>query len=109
MQFDLQTSMSALVFLGALTPFLTAILTRFRDPDWFKGIVSISGAALVGLLSTIENSSSVTASEVLQSGGVAWLVHLATYFGVSSQMVARLSEATKRFAPIALKYSSSEA
>lgn len=105
MQLDIQTSMSALVLLGALTPMLTAILTRLRDPDWFKGLVSMTAVVGVGVLSSFENSGEFTLSEVLQSGAAAWGVHLATYFGVTKDMVTNLSKATVKFAPIALKRS----
>ncbi len=105
MDFDINTSMSLLVFLGALTPFVTAFLTRLRDPEWFKGVVSITTAAAVGAFAAIQGVGldAVAAGDIVQHSLAVWAVHLMTYFGVSKEMVAKAAKATVSFAPIALK------
>lgn len=107
MDLNLDTSLSLLIFLGALTPFVTAVLTKLRDPDWFKGLVSMTLAVGSGVLASLESTSGeIVLQETLHNAFGVWLVHLMTYFGISKEAVARLSRATVRFAPVSLKRSS---
>jgi hypothetical protein len=107
MNLDIDTTLTTLVFLGALTPFITAILTKLRDPDWFKGLVSMTLAVGAGVLASLQASDGeIVLQEVLHNGFGVWLVHLMTYFGVSKDAVDSLSRATVKFAPIAMKRAS---
>ncbi len=99
-------AISALVFLGAVTPFATAILTKLKDPDWFKGLVSLTLAVLVGVGASLEIGGDIVFNEVAQNAFGVWLIHLMTYFGVSKDAVTRTAQATAKFAPIALSKTS---
>lgn len=105
MEFNIDTSMNFLVFLGALTPFLTAVLTRLRDPEWFKGVVSLTVAAVAGAFAAIQDSGldAVSVQEIVQHGFAVWLVHLMTYFGLTKDAVTKLAKSTAGFAPVSLK------
>jgi hypothetical protein len=106
MDLNIDTSLSLLIFLGALTPFVTAIITKLRDPDWFKGLVSMTVAVGVGVVASLDSSGGdIVAREVLSNAFGVWLVHLMSYFGISKDAVARLAKATVKFAPVGLKRS----
>jgi len=96
-EFDLNTSMSVLVLLGAITPFVTAVLTKMRDPEWKKGLVSMILVAATGIWAEAQSGDVFSTVEAVQAGAVAWLIHLGTYFGITSEMVARLHKATAGF------------
>ena len=83
-----------LVLLGLVTPFLTAVLTKLRDPDWFKGLVSLAGAAAVGLFVEMQQVGldAVELRGVIESAVAAFGVHLMSYFGVTKDMVANFAK-----------------
>ena len=103
MELELQESVGIVVLLGALTPFLTAILTRLRDPDWFKGLVSLTSAVVIGAVASAVESDGLALEETLQNAGAVWIVHLMSYFGLTKDMVERLAKATVGFAPVAMR------
>lgn len=103
MELNVDNPMSLLVLAGAVTPFITAILTKLRDPDWFKGLVSMTLAVIVGVIGSLQLEGDIMLDETLRNAFGVWLVHLMTYFGISKDAVARLSKATVGFAPVSLK------
>jgi hypothetical protein len=94
----IELSLKAVMLLGAITPFITAVAARLRTPDWFKGLISITLAAAVGIVSAILDApegSTIEWQTAIENGGGVWAVHLMTYFGITSDMVKKLHDTTK--------------
>jgi len=87
----------ALFLIGALLPFVTALVTKFKTPDWQKGLVSMIGACLAGTAISALSDGTITWETWAQDSVTIWLTHLATWLGVSSQAVAKLNQATGRY------------
>lgn len=83
-----------MVIAGLVTPFLTAVLTKLRDPDWFKGIVSMTGAAIAAFLIEAQQVGldAVQLQSTAETAVSIWAVHLVTYFGVTKDMVNKLAQ-----------------
>lgn len=99
------TSVSFIVLLGALTPFLTAIVTKLQDPDWFKGLVSLTASVALGLVGSLESSGEIVLSDVITNGLSVWGLHLMTYFGISKEAVSKVAKVSQRFGPLTLRRS----
>ena len=102
MEFEVVNALSYLVFLGFLSPHVTAILTRLRDPEWFKGVVSLVLVSIVGVVASLSDGS-IVVNEALFNGFATWMLHQMSYYQVSKESVARLAKATVRFAPLSWK------
>ena len=94
MELDFTTTTTVLLILGTVTPFVTAVLTKLRDPDWWKGLVSLTSAAAIGLFAEIQNVGldAVEAADVVRNGLLVWGVHLMAYFGVTKDMVSKFAQ-----------------
>ena len=82
--------------VGALTPFLTAIAAKLNTPDWWKGLLSFSWAAIAGVISGfVDNPSDAFEwGEAVSDGAGVWATHLLTWLGLTSEAVRRLHEST---------------
>lgn len=97
---DIDFQLKAIMLLGVLTPFATAIIAKMRTPDWWKGLISITLSAGVGIVSALfdaPDGSTIEWSTAVANGFGVYLLHLASYFGITSDMVHRLNRVTSAF------------
>ena len=83
------------VIVGALTPFLTAVAAKLNTPDWWKGLLSITWAAIAGIVGGfVDAPSGFDWSLAWADGAGVWSTHLLTWLGISAAAVDKLHVAT---------------
>lgn len=93
MELDLNTTTAVIMALGVLTPFVTAVLTKLRDPNWWKGVVSLTTAIAIGAFAEIQGAGldAAQVSDIVANSLVVWGFHLMTFFGLTEDMVAKVA------------------
>jgi small basic protein len=87
-----------LLLAGALIPFVTALLTRWKAPDAVKAGVSIAAAAAVAVARTAIDDGLDLTWHVFSTGFVeVWCTALVTWLGATGDFTARLNQATGNF------------
>lgn len=90
-----------LVLLGALVPFITAIVKKVGTPDWQSGLMTLVFSALAatanllgeGDFSEIWDNPEVFFSDV----GQVWVVALTSWLGLTSDATSKVYQSTKGF------------
>lgn len=94
---DVLTSSPWLLLVGAGMPFVTALLTKARSPDFFKGVVSLMLALVVAVGNTILADGGSGWQTIGNDAIVVWSAHLITWLGVTGTAVKKLNDATSEF------------
>lgn len=83
------------VLVGVLTPFLTAVAAKLNTPDWWKGLLSITWAAIAGVIGGFVDSPSGFDWDVAWADAAAvWSTHLLTWLGLTRDAARKVHEAT---------------
>lgn len=87
-----------LLLVGALIPFVTALLTKWKAPDAVQAVVTITLAAAVAVVRTIIDSDLELTWHIFAVGFVeVWCTSLVTWLGATSDLTARVNQRTGDF------------
>lgn len=95
MDLDPEFTLNALLLVGAISPFITAIAAKVNTPNWWKGVISITTSALTGVFQGFwAAGADFDVDSAVGTAVAVWATHLLTYFGISEDAVQRLHRAT---------------